>query len=153
MHQKKKYNKRNQPNCWSLKKELSNYAVMLFTAVFFLQQLFAFGSFTLPPTFTSSVSVIKQQQNAVTVAEHVRAQLPHQSTPDDLEIEVETAEEDDTKNNFEEYCQNIAAIHAVEQQAYTSYLRSRYLQLASSVQNQPTVPFFILYHSWKNHLA
>lgn len=136
-----------------MKKELSNYAVMLLAAVFFLQQLFAFGSFTLPSNGTGSVTVVKQQQPAVTAAAHVRAQLPHQSTPVDLEMEVETAEEDDTKNYFEEYCQNIAAIHAVEEQVYTSYLRSRYLQLASSVQNQPAVPFFILYHSWKNHLA
>lgn len=153
MQRQSKINTLRKQDSWSFQKAFTNYTVLLLAFIFFLQQLFAFGLFTLPQTTNGAVPVVKQQHQSSAVAAYVRAQLPSQSTPIGLEMEVETAEEDDTKNNLEEYCNNLASIHAVEEQVYTSFLRSRYLQLASSVHNQPTVPFFILYHSWKNYLA
>ena len=36
---------------------------------------------------------------------------------------------------------------------YTSFIKSRYLGLASSLLRQEVVPYFVLYHSWKNYLV
>lgn len=36
---------------------------------------------------------------------------------------------------------------------YTSFIKSRYLRLTSSFYEQEEVPYFVLYHSWKNFIA
>ena len=150
----KKHNKKQPSSQRPFLKTVINYCfVFLLAFVFFLQQLSAFtvlktGSRTAKTNFTAASYKTNSFANT-----QLSVHLPYESSPLGFEMEVEVAEEDDTKNDLEEYCNNLAAIHAVEEQVYTSFLRSRYLQLASSVQNQPTVPFFILYHSWKNYLA
>ncbi len=130
-----------------------NYCfVFLLALIFFVQQLAAFSISNITASGTDT-AFETAHTNKAAVQLLYAVHLPYQSSPVGFEMEIEVAEEDDTKNDLEDFCNNLAAIHAVEEQVYTSFLRSRYLQLASSVHDQPAVPFFILYHSWKNHLA
>ncbi|RXK58416.1 hypothetical protein ESA94_17405 [Lacibacter luteus] len=131
---------------------INRCVVFLLAFVFFLQQLSAFTVLKTAGGTAKTNFSAEQRTNSLTNTQ-LSVHLPYQSSPVGFEMEVEVAEEDDTKNDLEEFCSNLAAIHAIEEQVYTSYLRSRYLQIASSVHDQPAIPFFILYHSWKNHLA
>ena len=36
---------------------------------------------------------------------------------------------------------------------YTSYIKSRFLGLTSKIHSQTEVPYFVLYHSWKNFIV
>ena len=43
--------------------------------------------------------------------------------------------------------------YCISELLYHSLLRSRYAQHLSSAKKHPVIPFFVLYHSWKNHLS
>lgn len=133
----------------SVRKTASSSCLFLFFLVLCCQQLLTLNAFKgssirLEAAYTSHIP-------KVPTGPLISAHVPPQSSPIRFEMEVEVTEKDETKNSIEGH--NPTVKHAVEQLVYTSFLRSRFLQMASSVHNQPTVPFFILYHSWKNFLA
>lgn len=67
--------------------------------------------------------------------------------------EIEVAEDEDHQNNQEEAYKNSEQKFSYGELIYYNILRIRYQQLASSTHKQTVVPFFVLYHSWKNQLA
>jgi hypothetical protein len=68
-----------------------------------------------------------------------------------VEAEVESSE-DDIHQNISAPCNGLAQKFLLEEFAYTTFLKSRYLRLASTLQRQCEIPYFVLYHSWKSYL-
>ena len=68
-------------------------------------------------------------------------------------LEMEEVEDDEKQNCTHEFYSNYTHQYAADALAYNGILKIRYLHLASSIHQQAEVPYFILYHSWKNHLA
>jgi hypothetical protein len=79
------------------------------------------------------------------------ALLPFESVPSGLEIEI--LEEAELEDDLDEYWTNIVSAIFSNEEFYTSSERSRLLHHHSSLHNRQTVPYFILYHSWKSYLA
>ena len=127
-----------------------HYCILLVFAIsFFLQQVQAF----FVPNRNSSSSAGKSEfvykklaigNTCSSVAEFVPA-------PELMDMEFELAEEDETDNNQEETF-GITEKYALHEFKYTCSLQSLYLHLNSSVHQQNLVPFFILYHSWKDDI-
>jgi hypothetical protein len=70
-----------------------------------------------------------------------------------LFVEAESEDEDDVHDE-QTVCngslsshQNFNTVH------FTGTINTLYLRLASNIQHKVDLPFFILYHSWKSHLA
>ena len=70
-----------------------------------------------------------------------------------LALDMEFSEDEENENNDDESSSNHFQRFYDEVFAYDSILQSRYLQLVSSRHKQTKVDFFILYHSWKKHIA
>jgi hypothetical protein len=84
-------------------------------------------------------------------AVHVAAILPFESVPSGLEIEI--LEEAEIEDDLDEYWTHIVNAIYSNEQGYTNSVRSRLLHYHSKLHNRQTVPYFILYHSWKSYLA
>ncbi len=124
---------------------LSFRFLALLALVVFLQQ-FAFTSFHGSRNHSRIYSIIDARYTQDGPA-HSR------NTPLGLEIEDEFAEDEDVQHLQDQSYGNLPKRLAVEEIHYTSFLKSRYLRLAHSVSHQTTVPFFILYNSWKSDLS
>lgn len=131
-------------------KAVFNYSfVVLFAVLFSWVQFSAFANTHPYSSNKSGYSVLPATTTANSV--HLTAGLPFESLP--LSQDMELLEEDETKNNLDEYWDQIAGKHHSGDFFYTTTLRSRFLQLNSSLHNRPAIPFFVLYHSWKSYLA
>jgi hypothetical protein len=127
--------------------------VLLFAFAFSLQQFSAFAYTQLAESTKKETGYNLHSQhlfNSTPLSYH----LPFQPNP--LEWEMEFVEEDDDnhrKINIDDCRDHFLETHLSGEFEYTTCLKSRYLQLSSSVNNRATVPFFILYHSWKSYLS
>lgn len=127
---------------------------LLFVFAFSLQQFSAFA-------YTQLAENTKKDNGSGLHSRHIfsKAQLSYHLpfVPNPLEWEMEFVEEDDENNNRKisaDDCRtSFIKKHSSVELDYTTCLTSRYLQLTSSVSNRPSIPFFILYHSWKSYLS
>jgi hypothetical protein len=138
----------------SVKAAFKYCLILLFAFAFSLQQFSAFAYSQLAESSkkeTSSHLHSQQLFNSSQFSYH----LPFQPNP--LEWEMEFVEEDDDNNNkkisIDVHKNHFVETHSSGEFEYTTCLKSRYLQLTSSVNNRATIPFFILHHSWKNYLS
>lgn len=122
--------------------------VVLFALLFSWVQFSAFANIQRSNN-GSGYAVLHATSTANSV--QLTAGLPFESLP--LGQEMELLEEDETKNNLDEYWDQVAGKYHSGDLFYTTTLRSRFLQLNSSLHNRPSIPFFVLYHSWKSYLA
>jgi hypothetical protein len=130
-------------------KAVFNYSfVVLFALLFSWVQFSAFANIQRSNN-GSGYAVLHATSTANSV--QLTAGLPFESLP--LGQEMELLEEDETKNNLDEYWDQVAGKYHSGDLFYTTTLRSRFLQLNSSLHNRPSIPFFVLYHSWKSYLA
>lgn len=123
----------------------------VFVSVLFLPQFLALSAFSdgiNNATAKPGIHSASQQ-----IRPYFSASLPVEFADTAMEVEAETTEEDDTQNYQDDFFSKLAQKRVAEELLYTCFLRSRYLQLISSAHRQPAVPFFILYHSWKNYLV
>lgn len=140
--------------CQSIKAVFNYCLVLLFTLAFSVQQFSAFA-------FTQLAESAKKESSAHLYSQHLynstqfAYHLPF--APNPLVWEMEFVEEDDDEQHKKisvdcsKHC--IVEKHSPGELIYTTYLKSRYLQLASSFSNRPSIPFFVLYHSWKSYLS
>ncbi len=138
----------------SIKAAFKFCLVLLFAFAFSLQQFSAFA-------YTHLAENSKKESSSHLHSQHIFSNsqlsyhLPFQPNP--LEWEMEFVEEDDENNNrktsADDYRTSFIKKHSSDELDYTTGLNSRYLQLTSSVSKRPSIPFFILYHSWKNYLS
>ena len=68
-------------------------------------------------------------------------------------VEMELEEEDDFFNASAEDHSDIALRILSNELLYQSLIRTRYLQLVSNFEQQPTYPLFVLNHSWKYSIS
>lgn len=68
-------------------------------------------------------------------------------------VEAESEDEDDIHNE-KSFCNDIISSNQnFKANIYTNAVKTLYLRLAFLYQHKVELPFFILYHSWKSHLA
>lgn len=84
-------------------------------------------------------------------ATHVAALFPFQTVPSTIDIEI--LEEAEIEDELDEYWTQIVSAIFSNKDFYTGAERSRYLHHHAALHNRQTVPYFILYHSWKSYLA
>lgn len=127
---------------------------LIFVFAFSLQQFSAFA-YTQLAENTKQENGSRLHSQQIFSNPQISYHLPIQPNP--LEWEMEFLEEEDDYNNRKtsaDDCRNhFSKTHSSDELEYTTGLKSRYLQLTSSVSNRPSIPFFILYHSWKSHLS
>jgi len=136
-------------NCSFARTVTRQFFLVVFAFVFFLQQLQAFSFLANKVNHEKSTSgfcnINKNSGN------HFSLILPEE--PSFATVEMEVAEDDEKQYADVEYCESLSYTYTPDEQAYNCILRSRYLQLISSEQQQTEVDYFILYHSWKKHIA
>ncbi len=136
-----------------IKPVISYFVFVVIAFAFFLQQLSAF-TFVKEKPLSGEKSITRILYNEQgSSAAHISATIPLQSLPTETDLEFEIAEEEETKNSFTDYGAESAEKYVLNEINFTSFLRIRFLQIASSVENQPVLPLFILHHSWKNYLS
>ena len=95
-------------------------------------------------SFGSGVTEIKYFENGT---------KDHQEPQINLYVEADSEDEDEVEheqvlcNGFNSSHQNLKEVH------YTDAINILYLRLASTHLHKVDIPFFLLYHSWKSHLA
>jgi hypothetical protein len=70
-----------------------------------------------------------------------------------LFVEAESEDEDDVHNEQEDVNGLSASYQTFNAIHFSDAINTLYLRLASNIQHKVDLPFFILYHSWKSHLA
>lgn len=68
-------------------------------------------------------------------------------------VEAESEDEDDVHDEHEHVNDFIASYQTFNAFYHSDAINTLYLRLASNNQHKVDLPFFILYHSWKSHLA
>lgn len=133
----------------SVKTVTRQFFLVVFSFVFFLQQVQAFSFLGNSVNENKSTSGFCKVNKALTT----HFSLVHQQEPALTSVEMEVAEDDDKQDADVEFYESLVNKNGSEELAYDCILRSRYLQLISSGQQQTEVDFFVLYHSWKKHIA
>ncbi len=120
-----------------------------FAFAFFLQQFHPnfFSSNALSFQKTSSGLHMAKQVQGIEVAPLLSQEPLHNA------MEMETDEDDDRQNSEPDLYSTGNPKYPTEGLDINYVFNIRYLQLVSSVRQQPLIPFFILHHSWKNHIA
>lgn len=97
-----------------------------------------------------------QHATTVTTQLHFSNQMlpPLQDTEGLWIYENEPAEEDDDNKKISSEEFRFPFINSIYSESlYTSYIRTRLLQLTSQKKNHPFVSYLVLFHSWKSHLV
>lgn len=132
-------------NPW-LKLAINFRFLMLLTLVVFLQQL-SFSSLHHSLGFIDSYAAVTEARFTEKIPAH------HQNDHLTLDIEVETAEEDEVQHLQDHSSGCIPKSFCIEDLHYTSFLKTRYLRSVNNKHNWTDLPLFILHHSWKSDLA
>jgi len=77
--------------------------------------------------------------------------LPFESTPAPQQRQVPN--EYESEEDFEDESNPFVGGHLSENQFYISFRATAFQPLTFSISNLSTVPFFILYHSWKSFIS
>jgi hypothetical protein len=77
----------------------------------------------------------------------------HQQSKLELFTEVVTEDEDEVHNEQGVYKVSNSGKQDFNTEHYSNAIHTLYLSLASTNQHKVDLPFFILFHSWKSHLA
>ena len=134
--------------CSIVRTTMNLFFLFVFAVIFFFQQFSAFSSLNNAIGFEKSFSECFKTSHSSGI--HFSAPHTHESS---IAIsEMELAEDEDKQRSELDFHSDLVTNNAVEELAYNSILRIRYLQLAFSLRGKPNVDFYILYHSWKIHL-
>lgn len=119
---------------------------LLLTLVVFIQQL---SSNFLHARFGSI------NHYAAVTASQLKEKVPSQDTAShlQLDIEVETAEEDDVEHLHQQHYGYIPKHFGIEEFHYTAFIKSCFLRLAFNASQADSCPLFVLHHAWKTDLA
>lgn len=99
--------------------------------------------------YTASFTVQKNIND-----QFITSEIPFQSgrSSHGADAEVEPTE-DDVNHNLSALGNSSFQKFMLDELVYTSFIKSRYLHLTFSIHRQVEVPYFVLYHSWKNYLV
>ena len=138
----------------SLKPAFKYCLFVLFAFAFSLQQFSASAYMKLAEsTRKDSGSTLQVQHSSYDSQPSYDLPL----APNPLAWEIECLEEEEENNNKKislDDCRNhLSKTHSSDEIEYTSSLKSRYFQLTCAVSKRPSIPFFLLYQSWKSYLS
>jgi hypothetical protein len=140
--------------CSSVKAVLNYCLVLLFALAFSVQQ---FSAFAYTQLAESAKNESKTQLPSQHLLNNIQFAYHLPIAPNPLEWEMEFVEEDDEYNSRKisaDDCGNLfKKTYSSDEAEYATSLNSRYLQLISFAGKRPSIPFFILYHSWKSFLS
>jgi hypothetical protein len=128
-------------------KKILNYRLIVLLCIAFLFQQVSFA------TIQNSIGFTNQQNRLVQNNYFQQGSTQHNDFQAHLFVEAESEDEDNLhteqaiKNTSISSDQNFNALH------YTVTINTLYLRLASNHQHKVDLPFFMLYHCWKSHLA
>jgi hypothetical protein len=146
MHQKNNVLIKRHMKSAQLKK-LINFRFFVLICIAFLFPQLAFTTQQKTVGFTNLSSGISQ------INYFEKGTTSDQEPQLNLFVEAESEDEDDVHdeqavcNGYISSIQNFKAVH------FTGTINTLYLRLASNNLHKVDLPFFILYHSWKSHLA
>lgn len=126
---------------------LKQFFLIVFAFTFFLQQFH-------PISFANKVAGCQKASSRLLGTKQAQGEssaLSQEYTRSTTEMEAD--EDDDRQSNDAELYSTPGQKYPADQLGHNYIQKIRYLQLVSSVQQQPLIPFFILHHSWKNHIA
>jgi hypothetical protein len=128
-------------------KKLINFRFIALLCIAFIFQHFSFatqqksiGFSNLPYGFTHN-SYFK------------KGKTDHQYLQLQILVEAESEDEDEVHNEQIVNNELISSKQNFESTHYTDLISRLFLKLVSAHQHKVDLPFFILYHSWKSHLA
>ena len=128
--------------------------VLLFAFAFSLQQFSAFAYTQLAENSIKENGSHFYSQNIYS-GNGLSYHLPF--VPNPLEWEMEIIEEDDEHGHRKlsaDYCStHFGRTFSSNESLYNSSLNCRYLQRSFAADSRWTIPFFVLYHSWKSYLS
>ncbi|OYU56510.1 MAG: hypothetical protein CFE25_04530 [Chitinophagaceae bacterium BSSC1] len=128
-------------------KKLVHFRFIILICIGFLFQHLSFD--TLPKNFGFTGSSFEVTQN-----NYFEKGTTDQHDPQiNLFVEAESEDEDDVHNEQEHVNGFIDNYQSFKAFHYSDAVNTLYLRLASNNQHKVDLPFFILYHSWKSHLA
>ena len=128
-------------------KKLIHFRFIVLLSIGFLFQHLSFD--TLPKNFGFSSSSFEVTQN-----NYFEKGTTDQHDPQiNLFVEAESEDEDDVHDEKEQVNGFIACYQNFNAFHYSDAINTLYLSLASNNQHKVDLPFFVLYHSWKSHLA
>ncbi|NBO58901.1 MAG: hypothetical protein EBU73_08235 [Chitinophagia bacterium] len=68
-------------------------------------------------------------------------------------LEIELEEDENLYNPSQDLDAHCSIHYKLDTSSYEAVLRARFLQLLSSLEQQPSSPLFVLHHSWKSFPA
>ena len=130
---------------WTLK-----YSFLLVLSLsFFAQHLFAFSLYQNRQSERPNcyVEISQQQQKSIHFAESLPVLAELAAVVMEMEEDDQVSNSDQSESCF--FSHRNTADHFI----YNSLVRTKFLQLSSSVDQQPVAPLFVLNHSWKYSIA
>lgn len=140
-------------------KIFSSFTIILYQMM--LLVLYSFLFQTLFPANGSSFESGSAKVNLAKIPEQhqqnaswqIHSPLPPKVANLLLEVELSTEDDEDRRNTFSDFCKPFPGNASCNEVVYNRSLKHRFLHLNSQVNNQPSIAFFILYHSWKSDLT
>jgi hypothetical protein len=128
-------------------KIMFNFRFIGLLCIAFLLQHFSFATFQNNLGFNHLNSGIAQNNY------FEKGSSEHQDLQLHLFVEAESEDEDDVHNKESDCNEFISSCQNSKIYRYTEAINKLSLKLVSTNQHKVDLPFFILYHSWKSHLA
>ncbi len=128
-------------------KKLIHFRFIVLICIAFLFQHLSFDA--LPKSFG-----LTSLSSGVTQNNYFEKGTTDQQDPQlSLFVEAESEDEDDVHDEQEHVNGFIASYQTFHAFHHSDAINTLYLRLASNNQHKVDLPFFVLYHSWKSHLA
>jgi len=127
--------------------KMLNFRLIVLLCIAFLFQQVPFA------TTQDLLGFTKQQYGITSNNYFEKGSAEHQDLQLHLFVEAESEDEDDVHTKESDCNEFISSSRNSKIYHYTEAINKLSLKLISTNQHKVDLPFFILYHSWKSHLA
>jgi hypothetical protein len=128
-------------------KKMINFRFIVLLCIAFLFQHLSFATEQKTDVFTSHPCGVTQNNY------FEKGTAQNHSSQLHIVVEAESEDEDDVHND-QDVCNGLVSSNQNFKALYfANTFNALYLKLASNNQHKVDLPFFILYHCWKSHLA
>lgn len=128
-------------------KKMLNFRLVVLLCIAFLFQQVSFA------TEQNTIGLTNQHYGVTQNNYFEKGSSEHQDLQLHLFVEAESEDEDDVHNKESDCNEFISSCQNSKIYRYTEAINKLSLKLVSTNQHKVDLPFFILYHSWKSHLA
>jgi hypothetical protein len=128
-------------------KKIVSFRLIVLLCIAFLFQQVPFA------TIQNTIGFTSQNCRSTQNNYFEKGSTEHQELQLNLFLEAESEDEDDVHNKESDCNEFISGSRNSKIYRYTEAINKLSLKLVSTNQRKVDLPFFILYHSWKSHLA